>query len=107
MRVRARLRVRMKDIRSAAPFVLLGLAFVLTLVLQKSFLVQSDEGYTLNAAWQMWNGMKMYDDFRLFVAPGAGCSVYAVLGDVRRARASCRRACCRCCCRSRRLSRCT
>jgi hypothetical protein len=68
----------MKDIRSAAPFVLLGLAFVLTLVLQKSFLVQSDEGYTLNAAWQMWNGMKMYDDFRLFVAPGAGCAVYAV-----------------------------
>ena len=78
MRVRARLRVRMKDIRSAAPFVLLGLAFVLTLVLQKSFLVQSDEGYTLNAAWQMWNGMKMYDDFRLFVAPGAGCAIYAV-----------------------------
>ena len=65
-------------IRSAAPFVLLGLAFVLTLLLQKSFLVQSDEGYTLNAAWQMWNGMKMYDDFRLFVAPGAGCAVYAV-----------------------------
>ena len=72
-------RVRVKGgVRPAAPFVLLGLAFVLTLVLQKSFLVQSDEGYTLNAAWQMWNGMKMYDDFRLFVAPGAGCAVYAV-----------------------------
>ena len=68
----------MKDVRSTAPFVLLGLAFVLTLVLQKSFLVQSDEGYTLNAAWQIWNGMKMYDDFRLFVAPGAGCAVYVV-----------------------------
>src|SRR4051794_269873 len=71
-------RARVKDVRSAAPFVLLGLAFVLTLVLQKSFLVQSDEGYTLNAAWQMWNGMKMYDDFRLFVAPGASCAVYVV-----------------------------
>src|SRR3954471_24428914 len=67
-----------KGVRPGAPFVLLGLAFVLTLVLQKSFLVQSDEGYTLNAAWQMWNGMKMYDDFRLFVAPGAGCAVYVV-----------------------------
>jgi hypothetical protein len=67
-----------KDVRSAGPFVLLGLAFALTLVLQKSFLVQSDEGYTLNAAWQMWNGMKMYDDFRMFVAPGAGCAVYVV-----------------------------
>jgi hypothetical protein len=70
--------VRVKHVRSAAPFVLLGLAFILTLLFQKSFLVQSDEGYTLNAAWQMWNGMKMYDDFRLFVAPGAGCAVYAV-----------------------------
>ena len=75
--MRGRARVK-DDVRPAAPFVLLGLAFVLTLLLQKSFLVQSDEGYTLNAAWQMWNGMKMYDDFRLFVAPGAGCAVYAV-----------------------------
>jgi len=54
----------------------LGLAFLLTLLLQRSFILQSDEGYTLNAAWQMWNGMKMYDDFRLFVAPGAGYAVY-------------------------------
>ena len=54
----------------------LGLAFFLTLLLQRSFILQSDEGYTLNAAWQVWNGMKMYDDFRLFVAPGAGYSVY-------------------------------
>ena len=45
-------------------------------LLQRSFILQSDEGYTLNAAWQVWNGMKMYDDFRLFVAPGAGYSVY-------------------------------
>ena len=30
----------------------------------------------MNAAWQVWNGMKMYDDFRLFVAPGAGYAVY-------------------------------
>ncbi|HEY7372869.1 MAG TPA: hypothetical protein VIF57_11955 [Polyangia bacterium] len=49
---------------------------LLTLLLQKSFIVQSDEGYTLNAAWQVWNGLRMYDDFRLFVGPGAG---YAVL----------------------------
>jgi hypothetical protein len=67
-----------KGVRSAAPFVVLGLAFFLTLLLQKSFLVQSDEGYTLNAAWQMWHGMRMYDDFRLFVAPGAGAAVYVV-----------------------------
>lgn len=66
----------MKGVRSAAPFLLLGLAFFLTLLLQRSFILQSDEGYTLNAAWQMWNGMKMYDDFRLFVAPGAGYAVY-------------------------------
>ena len=25
-----------------------------------------------NAAWQMWNGMKMYDDFRLFAIPNCG-----------------------------------
>jgi hypothetical protein len=52
-----------------------ALGCLLTLLLQKSFIVQSDEGYTLNAAWQVWNGMKMYDDFRLFVAPGAGYAV--------------------------------
>ena len=38
--------------------------------------LHSDEGYTLNAAWQVWNGMKMYDDFRLFVAPGSAYLVY-------------------------------
>lgn len=54
----------------------IALGCLLTLLLQKSFIVQSDEGYTLNAAWQVWNGMKMYDDFRAFVAPG---SAYAVL----------------------------
>jgi hypothetical protein len=72
-----------KGDRSAAPFLstlhhclFLGLAFFLALLLQHSFILQSDEGYTLNAAWQVWNGMKMYDDFRLFVAPGAGYAVY-------------------------------
>jgi hypothetical protein len=67
----------MKGVRAGAPFLVLGLAFFLTLLLQRSFIVQSDEGYTLNAAWQMWNGMRMYDDFRLFVAPGAGFFVRA------------------------------
>jgi hypothetical protein len=70
-----------KGVRFGSPFLrlglFLGLAFLLTLLLQKSFLVQSDEGYTLNAAWQMWNGLKMYDDFRLFVAPGTASAVYA------------------------------
>ena len=66
---------QVKGVRSAAPFVFLALAFLLMLLLQKSYLVQSDEGYTLNAAWQAWNGMKMYDDFRLFVAPGAAYAV--------------------------------
>ena len=54
----------------------LGLAFFLTLLLTRSYLVQSDEGYTLNAAWQLWNGMKMYDDFRLFVGPGSAYAIY-------------------------------
>lgn len=66
---------RVKGVRSGAPFLFLGLAFFLTLLLQKSFVLQSDEGYTLNAAWQVWNGMRMYDDFRLFVAPGAAYAV--------------------------------
>lgn len=66
----------MKSPRFLTPVVFLGLAFLLTLLLQKSFILQSDEGYTLNAAWQVWNGMKMYDDFRLFVAPGSGYAVY-------------------------------
>jgi hypothetical protein len=58
--------------------VCVALACLLTLLLQRSFIVQSDEGYTLNAAWQLWNGMKMYDDFRLFVGPGSGYAVYFV-----------------------------
>lgn len=61
-----------------APLLFLGLAFSLTLLLTRSYVVQSDEGYTLNAAWQMWNGMKMYDDFRLFVGPGSAYSVYGL-----------------------------
>jgi hypothetical protein len=52
------------------------LAFALTLLLQRSAVGQSDEGYTLNAAWQLWGGMRMYDDFRLFVGPGSGYLVY-------------------------------
>jgi hypothetical protein len=54
----------------------LSLALALTLLLQRSAVGQSDEGYTLNAAWQLWGGMRMYDDFRLFVGPGAGYLVY-------------------------------
>ncbi len=53
-----------------------GLALVLTLLFERSFPIDSDEGYTLNAAWQLWHGLRMYDDFRLFVGPGCG---YAVL----------------------------
>lgn len=55
---------------------LVGSALVLTLLLERSFLVQSDEGYTINAAWQLWNGRRMYDDFRLFVGPGSGYAIY-------------------------------
>ena len=62
-------------LRGGAPFFLPALAGALTLLLQKSFIVQSDEGYTLGAAWQLWNGLTMYDDFRLFVAPGAAYAV--------------------------------
>ncbi|HLK89226.1 MAG TPA: hypothetical protein VKZ18_04980 [Polyangia bacterium] len=53
-----------------------GLALALTLLFERSFAIDSDEGYTLNAAWQLRHGMRMYDDFRLFVGPGPG---YAVL----------------------------
>ncbi len=63
-------------LRAAGPLLFLGLAFFLTLLLTRSYVVQSDEGYTLNAAWQLWNGMKMYDDFRLFVGPGSGYAIY-------------------------------
>jgi len=62
--------------RSDVAFLLL--AFVLTLLLQRSAVGQSDEGYTLNAAWQLWGGMRMYEDFRLFVGPGSGYLVYLV-----------------------------
>ena len=51
-------------------------AFALTLLLQRAAVGQSDEGYTLNAAWQLWGGMRMYDDFRLFVGPGSGYLIY-------------------------------
>ena len=69
-------RITIKDISSTALF--LVLAFSPTLLLHPSPLVQSDEGYTLNAAWQLWNGMRMYDDFRQFVAPGSSTLVYLV-----------------------------
>ena len=66
----------MRRLRGGAALASVALGGLLTLLLQKSFIVQSDEGYTLNAAWQVWNGLKMYEDFRLFVGPG---SAYAVL----------------------------
>jgi hypothetical protein len=65
-------------LRRAEPLLLLGCAFLATLLLARSFPIQSDEGYTLNAAWQLWTGMRMYDDFRVFVGPGSGFAVYAV-----------------------------
>jgi len=65
-----------RDTREVAVCVALGC--LLTLILQRSFHVQFDEGYTLNAAWQMWTGLRMYDDFRLLVAPGGGYAIYIV-----------------------------
>ena len=66
--------------RAGAPLLalvlFLGCAFVLTLLLARSLVTQSDEGYTLNAAWQLWNGLRMYDDFRLFVGPGSGYAIF-------------------------------
>jgi hypothetical protein len=61
---------------TGAPLLFLVLAFFLTTLLTRSYAVDSDEGYTLNAAWQLWNGMKLYDDFRHFVGPGSAYSVY-------------------------------
>jgi hypothetical protein len=63
-------------LRRLEPVLFLVSAFAMTLMLARSYLVQSDEGYTLNAAWQTWTGMRMYDDFRLFVGPGTGGLVY-------------------------------
>ncbi len=60
------------------PLAILGCGFGLILVFSRSFLIQSDEGYTLNAAWQVWTGLKMYDDFRLFVGPGSAYAVESV-----------------------------
>lgn len=62
---------------AAGPAVLLAGAFGMTLLLARS-VIQSDEGYTLNAAWQVWTGLRMYDDFRLFVGPGSGYAVAAI-----------------------------
>jgi hypothetical protein len=62
--------------KTGAPLLFLTLAFFLTTLLTRSYAIDSDEGYTLNAAWQLWNGMKLYDDFRHFVGPGSAYSVY-------------------------------
>jgi hypothetical protein len=59
-----------------APLLFLAISFSLTLLLERSYAINSDEGYTLNAAWQVWNGMRMYRDFRQFVGPGSAYSVY-------------------------------
>jgi hypothetical protein len=62
--------------RLGAPLFFLACCFLLTLLLTRSYAISSDEGYTLNGAWQVWNGMKMYDDFRQFVGPGSSYSIY-------------------------------
>ena len=64
--------------RVSRPLPLLILLLLLTLVVARSYPIDSDEGYTLNAAWQLWNGLRMYDDFRLFVGPGCGYAVFAL-----------------------------
>jgi hypothetical protein len=56
----------------------LACCFLLTLLLQRSYAINSDEGYTLNAAWQVWNGMRMYDDFRQLAGPGSGYAIYGL-----------------------------
>ena len=56
--------------------VILGLAAALMLLVTQSRIIQSDEGHTLVAAWNMWNGRRMYDDFRYFFAPGSAYGVY-------------------------------
>ncbi len=63
-------------LRAGEPLAMLGCALLLTVVLTRSSFLQSDEGYTLGAAWQLWNGRKMYVDFRLFVGPGSAYLVY-------------------------------
>ena len=65
-------------LRAIEPALILVCGFAVTLLLARSFPIQSDEGYTLNGAWQLWTGMRMYDDFRLFVGPGSSYAVYAV-----------------------------
>ncbi|HSS37760.1 MAG TPA: hypothetical protein VLT58_03225, partial [Polyangia bacterium] len=65
-------------LRASEPIVILACAFGLILVFSRSFLIQSDEGYTINAAWQVWTGLRMYDDFRLFVGPGSAYAVESV-----------------------------
>jgi hypothetical protein len=63
-------------LRAGEPSLFLACAFLLTSLLARSLFLQSDEGYTLNAAWQLWTGLKMYDDFRLVVGPGSGYATY-------------------------------
>jgi hypothetical protein len=68
--------LRMKGVRTGTPFVLLGLALALMLVMSRSYLIQSDEGHILSGAWQMWNGKKMYDEFQHYFGPGSSYAVY-------------------------------
>ncbi|HEY6475878.1 MAG TPA: hypothetical protein VI456_04800 [Polyangia bacterium] len=63
-------------LRAGEPSLFLVCVFLLTLLLARSLFLQSDEGYTLNAAWQVWTGLRMYDDFRLVVGPGSGYAIY-------------------------------
>jgi hypothetical protein len=52
------------------------LAGLLVLLLSKSYLLQSDEGHILSAAWQIWNGRRMYDEFQHYFGPASGYAVY-------------------------------
>ena len=54
----------------------LALACLLILLMSKSYIMQSDEGHILSAAWQIWNGRKMYDEFQHFFGPASGYAVY-------------------------------
>ena len=51
--------------------------FVATALLHGDYIVSSDEGGVINAAWQLWNGLQLYTDVKEFTPPGSAWFILA------------------------------
>lgn len=59
-------------------WLVLGFFLITTYLLQAGHILKSDEGVVLNAAWNLYNGQKLYQDFFEYVAPASFYFVWLI-----------------------------